>query len=90
MNLEVTFGSALCYTSSFTVNDVEADESDFGRHYDHDPGDAKDYCCGDMRFDAKDATPEILAKYRITLEEYAEICNQLDQGLSFGDCGWCS
>lgn len=43
-----------------------------------------------MRFTGKKATPEILEKYKITEKKYAEIVEKLEDGLSFGGCGWCS
>ena len=81
---------ALCETQEFTINGIRADSSDFGEHYDHDQENAEDYCCGNMRFDPKPHTEEILKKYGITPEEYTEIADKLSEELSFGCCGWCS
>lgn len=39
---------------------------------------------------AKQETKEILRKYSINKKEYDEICKKLEEGLSFGSCGWCS
>lgn len=87
---EITFGSALCYTPVFKINGIYADSDDFGEKYDHSPGTADDYCCGDMRFDQKAPDDKVLTKYGIDELEYWTIANKLADGLSFGACGWCS
>lgn len=89
MKLELTFGKWLCYCSSFEINDIRACSDDFGNQYDTDADNAPDYCCADMRFFPRPATQVILDKYNITLDEYNEICEKLEEGLSFGSCGWC-
>lgn len=89
MELELTFGDAFCYTPTFKINGIDADESDFGDRYDRSPESADDYACGDMRFTRVDSRPEVLAKYGITEAEYALIAGQLEDGLSFGSCGLC-
>jgi hypothetical protein len=80
--------NALCSLSEFTINGIEADWSDFGDKDDHDPDNAEDYGCGDMRFTPTPPTAEILNKYGITEDQYNTICEELDV-LSFGNCGWC-
>ena len=89
MELELKFYSAICHTEIFNVNGVRADESDFGDQYDTAPEAAEAYGCGNMQFDRKPSTPNVFAKYGITEDEYAEICDKLEKGLSFGRCGWC-
>ena len=89
MNLEIEFGTSLCYTPVFRINGIEADYSDFGEKYDRDPDSAEDYACGDMQFTATPPTDAVLSKYEITLAEYAVVARQLEEGLSFGSCGWC-
>lgn len=89
MKLKLIFGDALCYTPEFEINDIRAYKDDFGEQYDRDEENAEEYGCGDMHFTPKLPTQEILNKYKITLSEYNEICKQLEDGLSFGSCGWC-
>ena len=89
MKLKLEFGTALCYTPTFVVNGIDADEDDFGDKYDRDSENAEDYGCGDMQFTGIEATTETLNKYSITKEEYSEIVSKLEEGLSFGSCGWC-
>ena len=72
------------------MNGVTADYNDFGEKDDMASDEAEDYCCGDMRFERREATADILEKYKITEVEYSEICEKLEDGLSFGCCGWCS
>lgn len=80
---------SLCALEVFVVNTIEADYDDFGDKYDQDPDSAEDYGCGDMYFDPKGPTPEVLAKYGIDELEYWTITNRLQDVLSFGSCGWC-
>ena len=89
MDLKLEIYGCLCATSIFTINGVDADYDDFGDKYDHDTESAEDYGCGDMQFDGKQSTPEILAKYSITQSEYDEVVSELSEKLSFGRCGWC-
>ena len=89
MKLELTFYGALCATSCFKINDIEASSIDFGEHYDHNSYSAPEYGCGNMKFTGNRPTQSILNKYSITLDEYNEICDKLEKGLSFGRCGWC-
>ena len=89
MKLELEFGTALCYTPVFKINGIDADRDDFGEQYDRSPETAEDYACGDMQFTRVPPKPEILEKYGITEAEYALVADQLENGLSFGSCGWC-
>ena len=89
MELKLEFGTALCYTPTFIVNSIDADEDDFGETYDRDTENAEDYGCGDMQFTGIEATTEVLQKYKITKAEYNEIVAKLEEGLSFGSCGLC-
>lgn len=90
MKLELEFGVYLCYTPVFRINGVDADSQDFGYQGDDQPEEAAPYCCGDMRFVRREATPDVLIKYGITGPEYELIAGQLESGLSFGSCGRCS
>lgn len=89
MILLLEFGTSLCYTPTFVINGVSADMDDFGDKYDRDPENAEDYACGDMQFTRSPSTADVLEKYSINETEYAEICGKLEEGLSFGCCGWC-
>jgi hypothetical protein len=88
MKLELEIFDAFCATKVFVVNGVSANVYDFGSQYDHDKENAEEYGCGDMRFDQKPSTSEVLKKYGITDTEYNQICGKLGE-LSFGSCGWC-
>ena len=90
MNKEIEVYSALCSLSVFEINGITADYDDFGVKEDISPETAADYSCGDMHFTPKLATSEILKKYNINVDEYNEICEELEDKLSFGSCGWCS
>ena len=81
---------ALCSTSAFVINDINADYKDFGEKGDTDPANARDYGCGNMTFETKQPTKDVLAKYEIDEMEYWTIANTLAEKLSFGSCAWCA
>lgn len=83
------FSGLPCELETFTINDKNADSMDFGDTYDHDTENAELYSCGDMYFEPKNLTKEVLDKYNITEEEYYHICNELEGKLYVGCCGWC-
>ena len=89
MDLKLHIYGALCSTSEFTVNGIQCEESDFGEKYDRDCESAQPYGCGDMQFTRIEPKQEILKKYGINEQEFSEICDKLESGLSFGCCGWC-
>jgi hypothetical protein len=89
MELKLEIFGALCCTSKFEINGIAADSDDFGDQGDHDQENAEDYACGDMRFERKASTADVLDKYKITEDEYQEIAEKLEDGLSFGCCDWC-
>lgn len=89
MELNLKFGRTLCCCTEFTINGICADEDDFGDKYDNNPGNEEPYGCGDMKFFPKLPSQEILDKYKITVNEYSEIAEKLEDGLSFGHCSLC-
>lgn len=90
MKKNLTFGTMYCVAQG-TINGAQIEKDDFVNQYDHDPGSAEEYCCGDMRADIIPPidVKGILKKYNITVEEYMEIAKELSDGLSFGRCCWC-
>ena len=84
-----TFHALPCELEIFTINGKDAERKDFGDTYDHDIARAEPYGCGDMYFEPKPPTKEVLHKYNITEEEYRNICKELEDKLSVGSCGWC-
>ena len=74
--VEMEVYGCLCSLSKFEINGIKADYDDFGDKYDHDTENAEDYACGDMRFDSKPPTKEVLNTYGINEEEYYEICEE--------------
>ena len=89
MNLKLKVYECYCSTEIFEINGVNADIEDFGEQSDQNPDLAQDYCCADMKFIPKLPTQVILDKYKISVDEYKEICDELTDGLSFGECDWC-
>jgi hypothetical protein len=89
MIFELSFYGSLCATCKFVINGINADEEDFGEKYDRDTENAENYACGDMQFTRIAPTKKVLKKYAITKDEYSQICGKLEDGLSFGCCGWC-
>lgn len=90
MELKIEVYGCLCELATFTINWISADYNDFWEKYDRDSQNAEDYCCWDMRFTGSPATQEILDKYKISLDEYSEIVNELEDKLSFWTCWRCS
>jgi hypothetical protein len=71
------------------VNETPLNWEDFGEREDTSPK-CGEYGCGNMQFEAfRKPKDGILEKYKITRDEYDEICDLLDC-LSFGSCSWCS
>lgn len=79
----------ICSLETFIINGIQASYEDFGDKEDQAPDKAEEYGCGDMEFIPKLPTQSVLDKYHINVDEYKEICNQLEEKLSFGYCGWC-
>lgn len=76
-----------CSVEKFTIDGKSASEYDFGTvdtYGDCMEGD----CCA--RFIPDMPKQEILDKYDITLEQYAEIVEVLKETLCVNGCGWCS
>jgi hypothetical protein len=91
MKLELKIYDHLCATKVFNINGVNAYSDDFGRQMDMGSclDNPEDFGCGEMQFIKKDSTPAILKHYNITEEEYSEICEKLEDMLSFGNCSEC-
>ena len=82
-----------CELMTFTINDVNADQSDFGRSFDDDMWNAPDYGCGYKKFERyteKDDIKYCMEKYSLTWEEYYDISSLLEEVLCVGQCAWCS
>jgi hypothetical protein len=83
------YNSLPCSLETFTINGMDADESDFGSTVDMDSENAEQYGCGDRQFAPEMPTDEVLEKYSINLKDYKEVCNGLQNALAVGNCGWC-
>lgn len=79
-----------CSLKVFEINDVRADERDFGQTVDLAPYDAPEYGCGDRSFVPFEARQSVLDKYSITESEYEKIAEELKTALHFGRCGLCA
>lgn len=80
-----------CECEVFTINGIVADKDDFGESNDTDWENRPDWGCGCKVFEAERKNkPEVLEKYGITLEEYLEVCDELEDKLYVGCCSWCS
>ncbi len=83
------YDSLPCALHVFIINGIDADLSDFGETHDMDAGNAEEYACENRQFIPEMPTDEVLAKYKINLADYSEICSQLACALAVGSCGWC-
>ena len=75
-----------CCTRVFKVNGIPADIDDFGEGCT-----SGDPSCGSCHHEFNHGYPttEVLSKYGITLEEYKEVCEKLEEELYVGSCGLC-
>ena len=76
-----------CQLKIFTINGKAAKKLDFGDSLDHLEGEHK--YCGNMQFEPKPPTPEVLQRYNITVDEYNAICKELEDKLYVGECARC-
>ena len=90
MTLELQAYCCLCALEKFIINGIPAEYEDFGDKEDLEPYNAPDYGCGNMQFIPRLPSQETLNKYHISIDEYNEICKELQENLSFGCCAWCS
>lgn len=90
MKLKLDVYGGICETKTFVINGVKATYKDFGEKYDTSPDKLKPKICGNMVFKPKYPTKQILEKYRINIDEYSYICQQLHDSISFGTCRQCS
>lgn len=75
-----------CSCKEFTINGKSASPSDFGTSESGgDPGQGNCY----SKFVHGYPTEEVLQKYGITLNEFREICEKLEDELYIGSCGLC-
>jgi hypothetical protein len=83
------YDSLPCALERFIINGIDADLSDFGETEDMDAANAEEYACENRQFVPEMPTDEVLAKYKINLADYKEICERLQCALAIGSCGWC-
>lgn len=75
-----------CALKVFKINGKDASEDDFGET--NIGGSARDGTCH-ASFIHGYPTTEVLEKYGITLEEFKEVCEALEDKLYVGACGCC-
>lgn len=83
------FPALPCRLEVFIINGRNAELEDFGNEEDHDIESAEPYACGDMWFEPKLPTTEVLQRFNITADEYNTICRELEKKLFVGECGLC-
>ena len=90
MRLELEIFNVLCATENFSINYVEADKDDFGEIKDIDfRKRSSKHGCGNSKFITKEPHPDVLEKYAINQSEYYQVCQELENKLSFGNCNFC-
>lgn len=77
-----------CSVEYFKINGNDADIDDFGDMEDTEPSGER-YVCGCMKFIPKMPTKIILEKYGIDVDEYAEVCDEIESVMYVGRCGMC-
>ena len=87
MVLEIsTYRSLPCTEEKFFINGIKASLEDFGEV---DVEGLGNYQCMLAGFKAKMPSSEILKKYGITVDEYAELVDKLNDAFLYGICSWC-
>ena len=84
------YRSLPCELEVFTINDISAYQGDFGTTRDTYRDIASAYGCGRMEFipDRNNAS-YCMEKYNITIDEFNQICDELEVKLYVGICGLC-
>ena len=88
MKIEIAYSNRDCHGIILTLDGKTADFSDFG--YLEEVGETPDYGCAERHYHGKFSTPEVLAKYGISEDEYATIVDHLRGEVFFGSCDECS
>ena len=76
-----------CELKIFKINGIEAEIEDFGET--ERSGSCMNSTCS-QTFRFKLPTEEVLKKYSISLKDYSEICDRLEDELYIPGCGMCS
>ena len=85
------YHSLPCELEMFYIKGEQADEDVFGESRDFAPELAEPYGCGCYRFKADLAkAPQAMTNYGLTLEDFVEVCDMLEDALDVGECGWCT
>ena len=79
-----------CSLKVFTINGQDANVSDFVDTIDDDSANAPQWGCGNRCFHANlKLALKTMKTYNLTLEQFIEICEKLEDVLHVGSCGWC-
>lgn len=88
MKFEVKAYDALpCALAVFTINGKDADLQDFGEIHTEYGGEP--YTCDIIGFEPLLPTDKVIKKYKLTLQDYSDICDALADAIKTGYCGWC-
>lgn len=82
-----TFYASPCDVEVFEINNIKADLEDFGEKNLDSLG---NYTCSLRGFTPFLPTDEVLEKYKISLRDYREVIEVLNEGFNYGRCAWCS
>ena len=85
-----TYDCYPCACEIFEINGKSAEVEDFGRVTDIMPEMAEPYGCGCRQFiPDKNKAEEAIKTYGITIDEFNEVCDKLEEELFVGSCGLC-
>ena len=85
-----TYSALPCELKVFTINGITANQYDFGTNKDRMPSIAEPYGCGCRTFEAdRHRAAACMQRYNITIDEFNKICDELEDKLYVGSCGWC-
>ena len=79
-----------CACEVFEINGKSASIADFGYMADIRPELAEPYACGCKVFiPNQNEAEEAMKTYGITIDEFNKVCEELEEKLFVGSCGWC-
>ena len=88
MNIKLKIDSKSCKVKSLTIKGMDADYEDFG--YTADTSYNEFYNgCYNMKFIKKEYSDIVATKYKLDRSDYENICNMLEDNLSYGRCKRC-
>lgn len=91
----ISYDCLPCSLQTFTIGEQSADTSDFGNGGDEGPDEGQEpepYACSHWTWHRTNKSVEMRdarEKYKLSDEDFDKICDELEDILHVGSCGWC-